>query len=97
MIFAFSCSSPSNPNNGSTGDTGDSGIIDEGSGTTDQTSISDFLKKHSGIYSINEEGMENVYYRIENGVMYNGLTENIDDAKKTLLNNKLELYYTGNP
>ena len=98
MIFAFSCSkTPTEPNGSGTGDTGNGSIIEEGTGTSNPASISEFLKKHSGVYSAKEDGMERVYYRIENGVMYNGLTENIVDAQKTLLNNKLELYYTGNP
>ncbi|MCZ9878956.1 hypothetical protein [Brachyspira hyodysenteriae] len=42
IIFAVSCSkTPTNPNNGNTGD---SGIINGGSGTTEPTAISDFLK-----------------------------------------------------
>ena len=71
MIFAFSCSSPSNPNNGGTGDTGDGSIIDEGSGTSNPTTIADFLNKHAGRYYYqSDNGHIYVEERIENGKIY---------------------------
>ncbi|MEI0540531.1 hypothetical protein [Brachyspira pulli] len=100
MIFAFSCSSPSDPNNGGTGDTGDGSIIDEGSGTTDQTSISDFLKKYSGRYhsEVASEygGMTRyIYYRIEDGKIYEKESQIEMQYKKTLLGNKIQVEIPG--
>ncbi|MEI0476342.1 hypothetical protein [Brachyspira pulli] len=46
MLFAFSCSSPSNPS----GSTGDGGTTGGGTGTTDPSKISAFLKDKTGVY-----------------------------------------------
>ncbi len=104
MIFAFSCSkTPTDPNNGGTGNTGDGGIIDEGSGTSNPTTISDFLKKHSGRYYDEYESgniiMKDIMLRIENGKMYDGTEKTEMDSSKskiTLSGNKLQIEITGN-
>ncbi|MCZ9896557.1 hypothetical protein OFP91_00740 [Brachyspira hyodysenteriae] len=93
IIFAVSCSkTPTNPNNGNTGD---SGIINGGSGTTEPTAISDFLKNHSGRYYYQyDDGSFYVREKIENGKIYD-MSSSEEDVEITgnmiLLDNKLQI------
>ena len=91
MIFAFSCSkTPTDPNGSGTSDTG-GGIIDGGSGTSDQTTIADFLSKHAGRYYSGTS----VYYRIEPGKIYEYDEKTEMQYNKTLSGNKLQIEIPG--
>ncbi|MEI0701353.1 hypothetical protein [Brachyspira intermedia] len=99
IIFAVSCSkTPTDPNNGNTGD---SGIINGGSGTTEPTAISDFLKNHSGRYYVEntdtQYGITTRYigYRIEDGKIYENVSKNEMNGNKTLSGNKLQIESQG--
>lgn len=98
MILAFSCSkTPTDPNNGGTGNTGDGGIIDEGSGTSNPTTIADFLNKHTGRYYVEyNDGSQNVEYVIDGGKIYNYNNAEVSGTS-TLLEkeNKLQIYVYG--
>ncbi|KLI43196.1 hypothetical protein [Brachyspira hyodysenteriae] len=98
IIFAVSCSkTPTDPTNN--GNTGDSGIIDGGSGTSDETKISTFLSKHTGRYYQDASyGYINVSYKIENGEIYEAHSQSPINGTKTLLEseNKLQLEYKDN-
>lgn len=67
MLFAFSCSSPSNPD----GNTGDGGSTGGGTGTTNPSEISAFLKDKTGVYgTINNNDYEENRLKIKNSTLY---------------------------
>lgn len=91
LILAVSCSkSPTNPNG--SGNTGDGGIIDGGSGTSDPTAISEFLKQYTGrYYQEYSSGSIYVEYRIENGELYESYNSTPVNGTRTLSGNKLQI------
>lgn len=95
IIFAVSCSkTPTDPNNNGSGNTGDGGIIEEGTGTSDSTSIADFLKKHEGrYYEERNDGYIYVNCRIENGEIYESYNSTPISGTKILSGNKLQIQY----
>lgn len=109
LILAISCSknNPTDPTNNGSVNNGGGSIIDENTGTSNPTSISDFLKKHEGRYYDEYEYQSgniniierDIRLRIENGKIYNGneKTENdMSQAKIILSGNKLQLEFIGN-
>lgn len=96
LILAISCSknNPTTPtNNGDTGigNTGGGSIIEEGTGTSSPTTIADFLSKHAGRYYSGTS----VYYRIEQGKIYEYDEKTEMQYNKTLSGNKLQIEIPG--
>ena len=109
-LIILNCSAAiTNPNSENKIDIGDGSFIDptprpnpdpnpkpEEIIITDQAQISEFIKKHNGVYySQYEDGSLDVRYVIDGDTIYNGYGTLISATTKTLLGNKLQIYIEG--
>ena len=63
---------------------------------TDQGQISEFIKKHNGVYySIYEDNSLGIRYIIDSDLIYNGYSREVISTMKTLVGNKLQIYIEG--
>ncbi|CRF32695.1 hypothetical protein BRSU_0964 [Brachyspira suanatina] len=105
-LLILSCSATiTNPNPEEEIDIGDGSFIDPTPRPnpnpgeviiTDQTQISEFIKKHNGVYySRYEDDSLGIRYVIDGDLIYNGYGTKVEATMKTLVGNKLQIYIEG--
>ncbi|MEI0476430.1 hypothetical protein [Brachyspira pulli] len=63
---------------------------------TDEKQISEYIKKHNGVYySKYEDDSLGIRYVIDGDLIYNGYGTKVESTMKTLLGNKLQIYIEG--
>lgn len=63
---------------------------------TDEKQISEYIKKHNGVYySKYEDDSLDIRYVIDSDLIYNGYGTKVEPTMKTLLGNKLQIYIEG--
>ena len=109
-LLIFNCSATiTNPNTEEKIDIGDGSFIDptpkpnpspdpkpEEVIITDEKQISEYIKKHNGVYySKYEDDSLGIRYVIDGDLIYNGYGTKVESTMKTLLGNKLQIYIEG--
>ncbi|AUJ48478.1 hypothetical protein [Brachyspira hyodysenteriae] len=102
IIFIITCSaSITNSTYSLEEDIGDGSFIDPNGSAAepiivDQSMISEFIKKHNGVYySKYEDGSLDMRYIIDGDKIYNGYGTEVIATTKTLSGNKLQIYIKG--